>query len=105
MKPLSSWVNDLNDRIDFLTDWYDRGTGGTGGTQLRLPDLQGVVAARRAAHHWAQHELRPDAGSPDGQDREHLDQGRGGRLLGAEVLIIGKGLWWCSKFYSHLYFY
>merc|ERR1719506_1861906 len=32
MKPLSSWVNDLNDRIHFLDDWYKRGTGGVGGS-------------------------------------------------------------------------
>lgn len=26
LKPLASWIQDLNDRIKFLTDWYDEGT-------------------------------------------------------------------------------
>lgn len=25
MKPLSSWINDLNERIDFITKWIDQG--------------------------------------------------------------------------------
>jgi len=26
LKPLASWIEDLNDRIDFLQSWYDKGT-------------------------------------------------------------------------------
>lgn len=26
MKPLASWVEDMNDRISFLQNWYDKGT-------------------------------------------------------------------------------
>lgn len=26
LKPLSSWTKDLNDRIEFLTNWIDHGT-------------------------------------------------------------------------------
>jgi len=26
MKPLASWIEDLNDRIKFLNDWYEKGT-------------------------------------------------------------------------------
>jgi len=26
LKPLASWIQDCNDRIDFLTKWYDEGT-------------------------------------------------------------------------------
>lgn len=26
MKPLASWIEDLNERIDFLQSWYDKGT-------------------------------------------------------------------------------
>ena len=26
MKPLASWIEDLNDRIDFLNTWYEKGT-------------------------------------------------------------------------------
>lgn len=26
MKPLASWINDCNDRIDFLDDWIATGT-------------------------------------------------------------------------------
>merc|ERR1711990_289277 len=26
MKPLASWVEDMNERIGFLQNWYDKGT-------------------------------------------------------------------------------
>lgn len=26
MKPLASWIEDLNDRIEFLNTWYEKGT-------------------------------------------------------------------------------
>ena len=26
LKPLASWIQDCNDRIDFLQKWYDEGT-------------------------------------------------------------------------------
>lgn len=26
MKPLASWIEDLNDRIGFLNNWYEKGT-------------------------------------------------------------------------------
>jgi dynein heavy chain len=25
LKPLSSWINDLNDRLDFINKWIDNG--------------------------------------------------------------------------------
>jgi len=26
MKPLASWIEDLNERISFLVNWYEKGT-------------------------------------------------------------------------------